>query len=272
MQRQEPGDPRAKAIEAMARALYMRNRQVYEPSWGQADAAAREHYLADAKAALAALEAEGWGLTNKTYPYREGDAIVLGPEVIATPDEAVINWKGENYMPPMTVLDDNTREVERLREAVRAELTHGGIRDRIAQETAVLGAESEQGSPVRRAAERLDRDRDAFYERMTEALSSVPVEDGSNGCDLLPRWGEFHDSPGGPLYAVHDNGLIYAIFAGPQQALEYQRGLDGIARRYFHIENAAGERLTLTEHRPRHAHAILDTLNRKAVEGDSTNG
>ncbi len=62
------------------------------------------------------------------------------------------------------------REVERLRAAMLAELTHGGIRDRIAQATAVLGAESEKGSPVYRAAERLDRDRDEFYERIAKAL------------------------------------------------------------------------------------------------------
>ena len=166
-------------VEVMARAVHEAHGDdgAYAsfPAWEALHSTAQDGYRDDARAALAALEAEGWGLTC-TYLHKDGDATVLGPGVIATPDEAVINWKGENYMPPMTVLDDNTREVERLREAVRAELTHGGIRDRIAQETAVLGAESEKGSPVRRAAERLDRDRDEFYERMIEALSSVPEE------------------------------------------------------------------------------------------------
>jgi hypothetical protein len=64
------------------------------------------------------------------------------------------------------------REVALLRAAIRRELTHGGIRDRIAQATTVLGAESKKGSPVYRAAERLDRDRDDFYERMVAALRS----------------------------------------------------------------------------------------------------
>lgn len=61
-------------------------------------------------------------------------------------------------------------EIEGLREAIRAELTHGGIRDRIAQETSILGALSEKGSDVYRSAERLDADRAAFTDRMTAAL------------------------------------------------------------------------------------------------------
>ena len=129
-QRKEPGDPRAKVIEAAVKAAATRITRFGWPYRENATGAARVM----AEVFLAALEAEGWGLTS-------------------------------------------TREGERLREAIRAELAHGGIRDRIAQETAVLGAESEKGSPVRRAAERLDRDRDAFYERMTEALSSGPVEE-----------------------------------------------------------------------------------------------
>ena len=138
LQRQEPGDPRAKAIEAMAARCASWTNQWRDPENGPFDGDESDYLYGMARAmlesGLAALEAEGWGLTC-------------------------------------------TREVERLREAIRAELTHGGIRDRIAQETAVLGAESEPGSPVRRAAERLDRDRDAFYERMAEALSSGPVEE-----------------------------------------------------------------------------------------------
>jgi hypothetical protein len=35
----------------------------------------------------------------KTYPYEEGDNLVLGPGVIATKDRAVINWDGVNYVP-----------------------------------------------------------------------------------------------------------------------------------------------------------------------------
>lgn len=138
LQRMEPGDPRyAKAIEVMARGMY---EQVVAttPSaapWGDAFESLRDGYRRYARAALAALEAEGWVLTD-------------------------------------------TREVERLREAIRAELTHGGIRDRIAQATTIIGA-SLLSSPdmARAAAERLDRDRDAFYERMAEALSSVPGQE-----------------------------------------------------------------------------------------------
>jgi hypothetical protein len=32
------------------------------------------------------------------YPHRDGDAIVLGPEVFASSDGEVISWKGENYV------------------------------------------------------------------------------------------------------------------------------------------------------------------------------
>lgn len=32
-----------------------------------------------------------------TYPYRDGDTVVLGPEVFASGDGTVICWRGENY-------------------------------------------------------------------------------------------------------------------------------------------------------------------------------
>ena len=58
LQRQEPGDPRAKAIEAMARRL--------TESFGyDVKEAYRSAFGTDlAEVALAALEAEGWGLTS----------------------------------------------------------------------------------------------------------------------------------------------------------------------------------------------------------------
>jgi hypothetical protein len=31
------------------------------------------------------------------YPYREGDFLILGPEIFASIDGRVISWKGENY-------------------------------------------------------------------------------------------------------------------------------------------------------------------------------
>jgi hypothetical protein len=82
------------------------------------------------------------------------------PDVLAQKIEALYVGQG-------------TAEVKRLRAALRAELTHGGIRDRIAQETACLGAESEKGSPVRRSAERLDLARDEFYARIAKALGAA---------------------------------------------------------------------------------------------------
>lgn len=68
LQRQEPGDPRAKAIEAMARAMYavMRRRLAKWdiPTWEEQSAARHEAYREDARAALAALEQEGLVLTD----------------------------------------------------------------------------------------------------------------------------------------------------------------------------------------------------------------
>ena len=32
-----------------------------------------------------------------TYPYIDGDVTVLGPEIFASLDGAVISWRGENY-------------------------------------------------------------------------------------------------------------------------------------------------------------------------------
>jgi hypothetical protein len=35
-----------------------------------------------------------------TYPHPDGDVTVLGPEIFASSDGAVISWKGENYVRP----------------------------------------------------------------------------------------------------------------------------------------------------------------------------
>jgi hypothetical protein len=82
------------------------------------------------------------------------------------------------------------------------------------------------------------------------------------------RSGEFYEGIGGPLYAVHPNGHVYAIFSGPNQALAYWRGLDARGRSIFHIENVEGERVALADNprAPGHATAILDTLKRKDAE------
>src|SRR5690349_2514401 len=126
-------------VEVMARAVHEAHGDdgayASSPAWEALHSTAQDGYRADAEAALAALEAEGWGLTD-------------------------------------------TREVERLREAIRAELTHGGIVDCIAHATTIIGASLNCNQDLARgAAERLDRDRDEFYRRMAEALSSVPVEE-----------------------------------------------------------------------------------------------
>lgn len=68
----------------------------------------------------------------------------------------------------------------------------------------------------------------------------------------------------GPLYAVHFNGSVYAIFSSANQALAYERGLDSRSREYFHIENEDAERVVLEDqpHHPGHAYAILAALDR----------
>lgn len=83
---------------------------------------------------------------------------------------------------------------------------------------------------------------------------------------MIPRSKELYEGASGPLYAVHDNRLVYAIFSGANEALAYWRGLDARGRDIFHIENERGERVTLRESSPYHASAILDTLNRKDAE------
>lgn len=34
---------------------------------------------------------------ERSYPYQDGDVIVLGPEVFASADGEAISWKGSNY-------------------------------------------------------------------------------------------------------------------------------------------------------------------------------
>ncbi len=70
----------------------------------------------------------------------------------------------------------------------------------------------------------------------------------------------------GPLYAIHANGGVYAIFGTPNAALYFVRGLDARSRQFFHIENVAGERVRIEDNpwSPGHAAAILDTLRTAA--------
>lgn len=35
---------------------------------------------------------------TQEYPYQDGDITVLGPEIFASNDGAVISWKGDNYV------------------------------------------------------------------------------------------------------------------------------------------------------------------------------
>lgn len=46
-------------------------------------------------------------MTDKPYPYEEGDFIVIGPGCFAAKDRSVLNWEGVNYVP-----QDADRSVE----------------------------------------------------------------------------------------------------------------------------------------------------------------
>jgi hypothetical protein len=35
---------------------------------------------------------------SRTFPYRDGDVTVLGPEIFASNDESTICWRGETYV------------------------------------------------------------------------------------------------------------------------------------------------------------------------------
>ncbi|MFF8910599.1 hypothetical protein [Streptomyces olivaceoviridis] len=36
---------------------------------------------------------------SREFPYEDGNVTVLGPEIFASKDGAVISWRGENYVP-----------------------------------------------------------------------------------------------------------------------------------------------------------------------------
>lgn len=60
-----------------------------------------------------------WGTGDAVpdYPYRDGDTIVLGPEIFAASDGSVICWKGVNYVPqpePPTEEADPLRHMDDL--------------------------------------------------------------------------------------------------------------------------------------------------------------
>lgn len=38
-------------------------------------------------------------IATPSYPYEEGDCIVIGPQCFSAKDESVLNWKGTNYVP-----------------------------------------------------------------------------------------------------------------------------------------------------------------------------
>lgn len=88
--------------------------------------------------------------------------------------------EAEDFLLEMLDLVDGryrTATERHLRHAVGAELTHGGIIDRIAHETSIIGAWArvsgdvhENMQNIRESAGRLDTARNEYIERMTKAL------------------------------------------------------------------------------------------------------
>ena len=121
-QRLEPGDPRAKAIEAMARGVRQRwldeQRLDLEPAWEHLHDESKDSYLADARAALAALEQEGLVLTDT----REDPRMVpLAAVLLALEMQACRTQMGRSaaeFIEERFEHLADTHEVQRLREAL----------------------------------------------------------------------------------------------------------------------------------------------------------
>jgi hypothetical protein len=150
-QRNEPGDPRAKAIEAMARAEREVARRVYDGHDKRAEAL------------LAALEAEGWGLTST----REVERLTIERDEMrranVTPEDAdrplgqsVEYWQ-DRCLDLASALDD-------ARVKLRAAEREGErLRGLLAEAVPWLDHEPDEGRELAR--------------RIEAALSSVPVEE-----------------------------------------------------------------------------------------------
>lgn len=55
---------------------------------------------------------------EKTYPYEEGDTIVLGPGIFSAKDRTVVNWDGQNYVPQAAVPEILPLKAYKVRDAV----------------------------------------------------------------------------------------------------------------------------------------------------------
>lgn len=82
------------------------------------------------------------------YPHDSGDVIVLGPQVFVSRDEAVLNWKGCNYVPQDIVAERN--ELQAVVDAARAYLA-------LVDSTRVTAQDRQAGMiDLRRALRQLD--------------------------------------------------------------------------------------------------------------------
>lgn len=79
-------------------------------------ALAGQHAWADAAALLRRLAGEAQQDEKPSYPHPDGDVIILGPEVFASPDGRTISWKGANYerQPARVAQQDPTQDGEAL--------------------------------------------------------------------------------------------------------------------------------------------------------------
>ncbi|WNN95188.1 hypothetical protein SEA_MAGRITTE_237 [Microbacterium phage Magritte] len=84
---------------------------------------------------------------QKTYPFEDGDVIVLGPEIFSAKDGSVLNWKGVNYV-PQKVKDMQPKELKAysVGEAVEVQKFGNWVPGRITSKQAgILNVDTEVG-------------------------------------------------------------------------------------------------------------------------------
>lgn len=95
------------AYEALAPQFSYKTREASAVPW--------ENVPEDNKALMRATVARliEDGVIPKSYPFQEGDVLVIGPECIADAGGAAINWKGEHYQRPVKKGDGSYTEISR---------------------------------------------------------------------------------------------------------------------------------------------------------------
>lgn len=119
---------------------------------------------------------------TQEFPYQDGDVTVLGPEIFASKDGAVISWRGENY---------TRQEFHELE--VREDLTPDAIYE-------LASSVRDLASSLR--LERADRRgvKDRFLPPAAEGLPLEALESATNGATALDA---FAETPNGRNFLAH---------------------------------------------------------------------